>query len=122
MPRPRWSSAHPGPHKRHGVERHFLGQDHTQDGAEAARFQWRSVADQLGPKVPNLAALSNEAESNVLAYMGCPARHRVKLRSTKPLERLNGEIKLQPELDGIFSNEAALTRLFGAILLERNHE
>ena len=28
VPRPRWSAAHPGPHKRHGVERHFLCQDH----------------------------------------------------------------------------------------------
>jgi transposase len=25
-PRPRWSSAHPGPHKTRGVERHFLSQ------------------------------------------------------------------------------------------------
>jgi hypothetical protein len=27
IPRPRWSSAQPDPHKRHGVERHFLCQD-----------------------------------------------------------------------------------------------
>jgi hypothetical protein len=26
MPRPRWSSAHPGPHKTYGVERHILNQ------------------------------------------------------------------------------------------------
>jgi len=43
--------------------------------------------------VPKLAALMDDAEADVLAYMGFPAQHRVKLHSTNPLERLNGEIK-----------------------------
>ena len=33
------------------------------------------------------------AEVDVLAYMGFPAQHRVKLHSTNPLGRLNGEIE-----------------------------
>ena len=35
--------------------------------------QWRTVADQLRPKVPKLAALMDEAETDVLAYMTFPA-------------------------------------------------
>jgi transposase-like protein len=35
----------------------------------------------------------DEAKPDVLAYMIFPKQHRTKLRSTKPLERLNGEIK-----------------------------
>ncbi|ACA14765.1 transposase mutator type [Methylobacterium sp. 4-46] len=100
----------------------FIATAFAQDDAEAARQQWRRVADQLRPKVPKLAALMHEAEPDVLAYMGFPAAHRVKLHSTNPLERLNGEIKRRTEVVGIFPNEAAITRLVGALLLEQNDE
>jgi len=100
----------------------FIATAFAQDDAEAARQQWRRVADQLRPKGPKLAALMDEAEPDVLAYMGFPTQHRVKLHSTNPLERLNGEIKRRTEVVGIFPNEAAITRLVGAILLEQNDE
>ncbi|GJE18231.1 IS256 family transposase ISMtsp13 [Methylobacterium marchantiae] len=100
----------------------FIATAFAQDDAEAARQQWRRVADQLRPKVPKLATLMDTAEADVLAYMGFPAQHRLKLHSTNPLERLNGEIKRRTEVVGIFPNEAAITRLVGAILLEQNDE
>ena len=100
----------------------FIATAFAQDDAEAARTQWRRVADQLRPKVPKLASLMDEAETDVLAYMTFPAQHRTKLHSTNPLERLNGEIKRRTEVVGIFPNEAAITRLVGAILLEQNDE
>jgi putative transposase len=100
----------------------FIGTAFVQDDAEAARAQWRQVADQLRPKVPKLAALMDDAEADVLAFMSFPKDHRPKIHSTNPLERLNGEIKRRTEVVGIFPNEAAITRLVGAILLEQNDE
>jgi len=100
----------------------FVATAFAQDDAEKASRQWRLVADQLRPKVPKLAALMDEAEHDVLAYMSFPQQHRTKLHSTNPLERLNGEIKRRTDVVGIFPNEAAITRLVGAILLEQNDE
>jgi putative transposase len=100
----------------------FIATAFAQDDATNATKQWRSVADQLRPKLPKLAVLMDGAEPDVLAYMSFPAQHRTKLHSTNPLERLNGEIKRRTDVVGIFPNEAAITRLVGAILLEQNDE
>jgi transposase-like protein len=100
----------------------FIGTAFAQDDAASAKAQWRSIADQLRPKLPKLAGFLDEAETDVLAYMTFPTAHRAKLHSTNPLERLNGEIKRRTEVVGIFPNEAAIVRLVGAILLEQNDE
>jgi transposase-like protein len=100
----------------------FIATAFAQDDAGAAKAQWRQIADQVRPKLPKLAALLDAAEEDVLAYMTFPKEHRAKIHSTNPLERLNGEIKRRTEVVGIFPNEAAITRLIGAILLEQNDE
>jgi transposase-like protein len=100
----------------------FIATAFAQDDAGQARAQWRRVADQLRPKVAKLAALMDEAEADVLAYMSFPPQHRAKLHSTNPIERLIGEIKRRTDVVGIFPNEEAITRLVGAVLLEQNDE
>jgi putative transposase len=100
----------------------FIGTAFVQDDAETARAQWRSVCDQLRPKVPKLAGLMDDAEDDVLAFMSFPKDHRAKIHSTNPIERLNGEIKRRTDVVGIFPNEDAIVRLVGALLLEQNDE
>jgi transposase-like protein len=100
----------------------FIATAFAQETEQAAKAQWRSVADQLRPTLPKLSALMDEAESDVLAYMNFPRDHRTKIHSVNPLERLNGEIKRRTDVVGIFPNEAAIVRLVGAILLEQSDE
>jgi putative transposase len=80
----------------------------AQDSADAAKAQWRKVADQLRPKLPKLSAFMDEAETDVLAYMSFPADHWSKLHSTNGLERLNGEVKRRTDVVGIFPNHDAI--------------
>ena len=94
----------------------------AQDSAETASAQWRTVADQLRGKFPKLADMMDEAEPDVLAFKGFPKAHWAQIASTNPLERLNAEIKRRTNVVGIFPNDAAITRLVGALLLEQNDE
>jgi putative transposase len=72
-----------------------------------AHLEGRSVADQMREKLPKLAALMDNAEHDVLAFMDFPKAHRLQIHSTNQLERLNAEIKGRTEVAGIFPDEAA---------------
>jgi transposase-like protein len=100
--------AHTGKTQRRIVSA-WIGTAFAQDDAAAAHAQWRTVADQLRPKVPRLATLMDAAEQDVLAYIDFPREHRAKLHSTNPIERLNGETKRRTDVVGICPNEAAST-------------
>ena len=106
----------------HSMVAAALRQAFLQADQEAASQVWRQVADQLRPRWPKLATLMDDSEHDVLAYMDFPVQHRTKLHSTNPLERLNKEVKRRADVVGIFPNEASITRLIGAVLLEANDE
>ena len=110
------------PRGQHTVVAAAIRQAFSQPDREQAGATWRHVADQIRPRWPKLAALMDESEHDVLAYMAFPAQHRTKLHSTNPIERLNKEVKRRADVVGIFPNEAFIVRLIGAVLFEQNDE
>lgn len=78
-----------------------IGTVFVQDMADAAKAQWRSVADRLPSKFPKLGASMDEAENDVLAFMTVPRAHWPQIYSTNPLEGLNAEIKRRTNVVGI---------------------
>ena len=65
----------------------------------------------LTRELPQLAALLETAEEDLLAFYRFPQAHWSKLQSTNPLERLNKEIGRRWVLVGIFPNDASAIRL-----------
>ena len=89
---------------------------------EVAKEKWGKLIEAFEHRYPKLAQLMIRAEDDVLAYKAFPEAHWQQIHSTNPLERLNKEIKRRTHVIGIFPNEAAITRLVGALMLEQNDE
>ena len=94
----------------------------VQPSHEEAVSQWRETADRMRDRFPKLATLMDDAEADVLAFMGFPKEHWRQLASTNPFERVNTEIKRRANVIGLFPNDAAIIRLVGALVVEQTEE
>ena len=71
---------------------------------------------------PALVEWAEESIPQGLTVFDRPQAHRLRLRTTNGLERLNREIKRRTRAASLFPNEAALLRLASAILVEIDEE
>jgi len=94
----------------------------AQPDQQSAREAVTRVCHIFEKRFPQLVALLQEAEPDVLAYYGFPAEHRRQIWSTNSLERLNREVGRRCAVVGIFPNRQSLLRLVGAVLEDQNDE
>ena len=59
---------------------------------------------------------------DVMAVMSLPKKYRKRLRTSNSIERLNQEIRRRERVIRIFTNEASLIRLIGAMLMEQDEK
>ncbi len=88
-----------------------------------------TAGEQLGRMVrkyqktaPKLADWMEENVPESFAVFRLPPSHRVRLRTTNMLERVNKELKRRTRVATLFPNDASLLRLVTAVLMELSEE
>jgi putative transposase len=88
----------------------------------AANEQLQRVVRKYEKSAPKLAQWLEENVPESLTVFRLPPSHRLRLRTTNMLERLNRELKRRTRVATLFPNEDSLLRLVTAILIEVSEE
>ncbi len=94
----------------------------AQPGPKQVRAQVDLVAEMLAGQFPAVAQMLLDAKTDLTAFADFPLPYWRKIWSTKPLERLNREVKRRTDVVGILPTPAALLRLSSYVLIEAHDE
>lgn len=103
------------------VARVIRGIFNAPDRAEAERLlkvavqRWHSDS-------PKLAEWAENNLADGFTVFNLPEAHRIRMRTTNGLERINRELKRRTRVASIFPNAASCLRLVSALLAERDEE
>ena len=85
---------------------------------DEANAKLKTVAEKYRERMPKLSEFLETHCEECFTVFALPAEHRIRMRTTNPLERLNKEIRRRTRVAGIFPSESSLLLLVGAILNE----
>lgn len=91
------------------------------DRVEAERLLKQAI-EAWRADAPKLAAWGEANLQDGFTIFNFPAAHRVRLRTTNGLERVNREIKRRTRVTSIFPNSASCLRLVSALLAETGED
>ena len=91
------------------------------DVNEANRLLNIAIED-WGTSHPKLAAWAQHNIPEGFTVFALPAEHRVRMRTTNGLERINKELKRRTRVATLFPNAASCLRLVSALLAEQDEE
>lgn len=112
----------------------MVAKKHRKSLAEGLRHVWGApsltwakqaateLADSWRVSHPKVAAHIDEQIESCFACFAFPAEHRLKIRSTNGLERLNQEVKRRTRVVRIFPNRESCLRLVTALCMEQSEE
>ena len=106
---------------REAVARDIRSICNASDLAQAQR-QLKTVVEKYKESAPKLSEWLEANAPESLTVFNLPEAHRIKLRTTNSLERLNREIKRRTRVATLFPNEKSLERLVTALLSEISDE
>jgi transposase-like protein len=103
------------------VARQIRGIFNAPDAHEAQRLLNAALKDWQVSQ-PQLAAWAERNVPEGFAVFGLPDAHRVRMRTTNGLERLNKELKRRTRVATLFPNQDSCLRLVSALLSEQDEE
>jgi transposase-like protein len=83
-----------------------------------AQAKLKTIVEKYRERMPKLSKFLEAHCAECFTVFALPEAHRLRMRTSNPLERLNKEIRRRTNVVGVFPTEASLLLLVSAVLNE----